>query len=284
MKVNKHTGKVIIAGAGPGDPELITIKTIRWLQRAEVILTDRLVSAEILKLYANPQAEIIYVGKQRGRGASTPQSSINQLLVQYAQSGKLLVRLKGGDVSVFSNILDELKILAQHKIPYEIIPGITAGLGAAAYSGIPLTARGFSNAIRFLTFYKTDVLSSEYWKDLADTDDTLVFYMSTETLEQVVDNLVKNKIAAEKLLAVVEQATTPNQQVYVSSLYEYEKRLRGKEFISPSLVIIGKVVSLHEQFAWLAGTDTHQPYFDEVSAAIKKLITPDKEKLYAGRA
>src|ERR1700730_1266727 len=179
MNENKHTGKVIISGAGPGDPELVTIKTVRWLQQAEVILTDRLVSAEILNLYANPKAEIIYVGKQCGRGASTPQSTINQLLVQYAKSGKLVVRLKGGDVSVFSNILDELKILVQYKIPYAIVPGITAGLGAAAYSGIPLTARGLSNAVRFLTYYKTDVLDSDYWKDLADTDDTLVFYMSS---------------------------------------------------------------------------------------------------------
>src|ERR1700730_2639269 len=150
MNENKHTGKVIISGAGPGDPELVTIKTVRWLQQAEVILTDRLVSAEILNLYANPKAEIIYVGKQCGRGASTPQSTINQLLVKYAKQGKLVVRLKGGDVSVFSNIFDELQTLVGHDIPYEIIPGITAASGAAAYSGIPLTARGYANSVRIL--------------------------------------------------------------------------------------------------------------------------------------
>ena|ERR1700730_2946453 len=284
MNENKHTAKVIIAGAGPGDPELVTVKTVRYLQQAEVILTDRLVSADILRLYANANAEIIYVGKQCRRGASTPQSTINQLMIQYAKAGKLVVRLKGGDVSVFSNILDELQTLVEQKIPYEIIPGITAGLGAAAYSGIPLTARGYSNAVRFLTYYKSEVLSKAYWQDLAATDDTLVFYMSSETLEQVVTNLVGNNIATEKMLAVIEQATTPYQQVYVSSLYDYDLKLKGKEFVSPSLVIIGKVVSLHEQFAWLMNSEIHLPYFEPVSAAVKNLITTQKESVYAGRA
>src|SRR5580765_1262264 len=121
MKQQQHKGKVVIAGAGPGDPELITLKTARYLQMAEVILTDRLVSAEILAHHANEKAEIIYVGKQCRRGASTPQATINQLLVQYANAGKLVVRLKGGDVSIFSNILDELEILVQNEISYEII-------------------------------------------------------------------------------------------------------------------------------------------------------------------
>ena len=206
MQQHQQIGKVIIAGAGPGDPDLITLKTARYLQQADVILTDRLVSADILDELANKKAEIIYVGKQCRRGASTPQSTINQLLVQYAKAGKLVVRLKGGDVSIFSNIMDELEILVQNEISYEIIPGVTAALGAAAYAGIPLTARGYSNAVRFLTFYKSDILSAEYWMELATTDDTLVFYMSSETLPGVVQNLVSNNISKEKLLAVVEQA------------------------------------------------------------------------------
>jgi len=284
MQQHQQIGKVIIAGAGPGDPDLITLKTVRYLQQADVILTDRLVSAEILDEFANKNAEIIYVGKQCRRGASTPQSTINQLLVQHAKAGKLVVRLKGGDVSIFSNILDELEILVQHAISYEIIPGVTAALGAAAHAGIPLTARGYSNAVRFLTLYKSDILSAEYWKELAATEDTLVFYMSAETLPDVVANLLSNKISEEKLLAIIEQATTPFQQVHVSSLYEYELKLKGKEFISPSLVIIGKVVNLQEKFGWIANSDTRESYFEQLSAAIKNLVTIQKESVYAGRA
>jgi len=284
MEQLQHIGKVIIAGAGPGDPELITVKTTRFLQQADVILSDRLVSAEILHQYANGNAEIIYVGKQCRRGASTPQSTINQLLVHHAKAGRLVVRLKGGDVSIFSNILDELQALVENKIPYEIVPGITAGMGAAATAGIPLTARGYANAVRFLTLYKSDLLTQEYWKDLANTTDTLVFYMSSETLETVVNNLTANKISEENLIAVVEQATTPFQRVHVSSLYDYEINLKGREFISPSLIIVGKVVSLQEQFGWLANSSSNESYFEQVSAAIKNLITTQKESVYAGRA
>lgn len=284
MNELQNSGKVVIAGAGPGDPELVTFKTIRFLQRADVILTDRLVSPEILEAFANPKAEIIYVGKQCRRGASTPQNTINQLMIQYAQNGKLVVRLKGGDVSIFSNILDELEVLVEHKISYEIIPGVTAALGAAAYAGIPLTARGYSNAVRFLTLYKSDVLSKEYWKELAASEDTLVFYMSSETLESVVTNLLSNNISNQKLIAVVEQATTPFQKIHTSSFAEYQTRLKGKEFISPSLVIIGKVVELHEQFSWIANNENNEAYFGQLSASIKNLVTTQKESAYAGRA
>jgi len=206
------------------------------------------------------------------------------LLVEYANEGKIVLRLKGGDVSVFSNILDELEALIEHGIPYEVVPGISAALGAAACSGIPLTARGYSTAVRFLTFYKSDVLTSEYWKELAQTSDTLVFYMSSETIDGVVSNLVTHEISPDKLLAVVEQATTPYQKVHISSLYEFESNLKGIQLASPSLIIIGKVVNLHEQFSWLTNSESNELYFDQVSAAIKNLITPRKEKLYAGRA
>jgi uroporphyrin-III C-methyltransferase len=259
--MNQIKGRVILAGAGCGDPELITLKAVRYLQQADVVLTDRLVSKDILKQHVNKSADIIYVGKQCRRGFSTPQKSINELMVQYALEGKLVVRLKGGDVSVFSNILDELEALAMHHIPYEIIPGVSAAMGAAAYAGIPLTARGYSTAIRLLTFYKADVVTKAYWKELANTDDTLVFYMSSETLDGVVANLLKNRIGNEKLLAVVEQATTPMQQVHISSLKDYHLNFAGKVFASPTLVIIGKVVALHEKFAWLNNIPEAGEYF-----------------------
>jgi len=261
MSEEKKYGKVILAAAGPGDPELITAKAIRYLQQADVVLTDRLVSDDILKNYVNPGAEVIYVGKQCRRGFSTPQQTINELIVEYAEQGKLVVRLKGGDVSIFSNILDELETLVAHKIPYEIVPGVTAALGAAAYSGIPLTARGYSTAVRFLTYYKSDVVTDEYWQELANTGDTLVFYMSADTADAVVGNLLRFGISNDKQIAVIEQATTPLQNIHISEIYKYADILGGKKFISPSLIIIGKVVALHEQFSWLNNNVTSELYF-----------------------
>lgn len=258
---SKKIGKVILVGAGCGDPELITVKAVRWLQDADVVLTDRLVSKDILRDYVSKNAEIIYVGKQCRRGFSTPQKSINELIVQFANEGKLVVRLKGGDVSLFSNILDELETVVENNIPYEIVPGVSAAMGAAAYAGIPLTARGYSTAVRLLTFYKNDVVTDAYWQELAKTDDTLVFYMSSETLDGIVENLLKHGIGADKSLAVIEQATTTMQQVHISGLNEYENKLKGKVFVSPTLVMIGKVVTLNERFGWVENATEQEEYF-----------------------
>lgn len=265
MATGNVNGKVILAAAGPGDPELITAKAIRYLQQADVVLTDRLVSDEIIRLYVNTAAELVYVGKQCRRGASTPQEAINELIVQYAQQGKLVVRLKGGDVSIFSNVLDELIVLKEHGIPYEIVPGVTAALGAAAYSGIPLTARGYTTAVRFLTSYKSDIVSEAYWKELAKTNDTLVFYMSAETIDSVVSSLLKHGIADNVHLALIEQATTPKQNVYTCNIHDYATTLKGQSLVSPSLVIIGSVVALHEQFAWIQNSNSKEYHFKPVA-------------------
>jgi len=277
-------GKVILAGAGPGDPELITLKAARYLQKADVILTDRLVSDEILKQWANPAAEIIYVGKQCRRGNSTPQETINELLVEYAAQGKLVVRLKGGDASVFSNILDELETVYQNNIPFEIIPGVTAALGAAAYAGIPLTARGYTTAVRFLTYYKSDVLTDEYWEELANTSDTLVFYMSSETLDQVIDKLTKFNISSDCHVAVIEQATTPLQNIYKSNIYNFSHNFKGQQFISPSLVIIGKVVALNEQFNWIVNSNSKEHYFNPVAPLTNKIDSNNNKEKNVNRA
>jgi uroporphyrin-III C-methyltransferase/precorrin-2 dehydrogenase/sirohydrochlorin ferrochelatase/uroporphyrin-III C-methyltransferase len=278
MSNQSTIGKVIITGAGPGDPDLITVKAVNHLQKADVVLTDRLVSDEILKLYVSSEAKVIYVGKQCRKGNSTPQEEINELIVEYAKQGKYVVRLKGGDVSIFSNVLDEYETLIANKIPYEVVPGITAASGAAAYAGIPLTARGHSTAVRILTYYKSDIVSDEYWKDLATTTDTLVFYMSAETLDKAVNKLIQFGIGKDKHIAVIEQATTPLQNVYASNVYDYFKKISGQNFVSPSLVIIGKVAALHEQFNWIANSDSKDYYFKPVTPLENKLTKPNQLK------
>lgn len=277
-------GKVILAGAGPGDPDLITVKTANYLQQADVVLTDRLVSKVILQRYVRPAAQIIEVGKQCRRGVSTPQETINQLIVKYATAGKLVVRLKGGDVAFFSNVLDELEVLVANQIAYEIVPGITAASGASAYAGIPLTARNHATAVRFLTYYQSSVVSDDYWKELAATTDTLVFYMSSETLDGLVNHLIANKIAADTKLAVIEQATTTYQQVYTCGIYEYAEKLKDRSFLSPSLIIVGKVVALQESFAWFSGSNLGEYYFKPLTSTVKSIHTHEQPKQYAGRA
>jgi uroporphyrin-III C-methyltransferase/precorrin-2 dehydrogenase/sirohydrochlorin ferrochelatase/uroporphyrin-III C-methyltransferase len=277
MDIKKIKGKVILASAGTGDPELITIKAARYLQEADIVLTDRLVSEEILTRYVKASATILRVGKQCRRGLSTPQESINELLVEYAQQGKLVVRLKGGDASVFSNILDELQTLHENNIPFEIIPGVTAALGAAAYAGIPLTARDHSTAVRLLTYYKSDLINDAYWKELAATDDTLVFYMSADTVNEVAKKLTQHHIAPDKLVAVIEQATTPFQKVFVTDLYDYLLNHTSKTFLSPSLIIIGKVVALHQQFSWFTANDKRDYYFKPLTALADMRIGKSKK-------
>src|ERR1043166_510658 len=154
-------GKVVIAGAGPGDAELITVKLQRRLAQADVIITDRLVNPSIIQEYARKNAEVIFTGKQGYHDGSVSQEEINQLIVRYALAAKKVLRLKGGDVAFFSNVLDELRCLAVNEIDFEIIPGITAASGASAYAGIPLTARGFSRGVQVLTLHQCSHYSTE---------------------------------------------------------------------------------------------------------------------------
>jgi uroporphyrin-III C-methyltransferase len=265
MNPNKLIQKVIFAGAGPGDPELITLKTIRHLREADVVITDRLVSDVILETYVNPGALVLHAGKQRKREGSTPQHIINELLVEYALQGRKVVRLKGGDVSVFSNLLDELLALNKYQIPYEIVPGITAACGAAAYAGIPLTARNHAQAVRFLTLHKNDVIQSPYWNELAHTEDTLVFYMSGATTEELVKQLTDHGISRDIFIAVIEQATTPQQKVFSSPIHDYQMEFGKRDYISPSLIIVGKVAGLHAELKWKMETEAgSESYFKPI--------------------
>lgn len=265
-------GKVILAGAGPGDPDLISVKALKYLQKADVILTDRLVSPELIENYANKEAEVIYVGKQCSKGIHTPQKSINDLIVEYALLGKLVLRLKGGDSMLFSNVLDELKVLKENNIDYEIVPGISAAFGAAAYAGIPLTARDYSRGVRFLTLYNLNHIQQEQWKDWAVTDDTLVFYMSGQQLNTLSQSLLQNGLVESKAIAVIQQATTPFQQIKVFSYEDLKKETLPEFEHVPTLLIVGNVVNLHQDFAWIQENDTTKSYFDNHKIVLKDAV------------
>lgn len=267
-------GKVVFIGAGPGDPELLTIKALRWLQRADVIVADRLVSPEILTHYATPSAVIIHAGKQGNSNASTPQSFINNLLVEHAKAGRLVIRLKGGDISIFSNILDELQTLVSSDIDYELVPGITAALGAAAYAGLPLTARGFSTAVRFLTAYRDDLIDNRYWQDLAETEDTLIFYMSSAPIDHLVARLLDNDIPEDRWITVIEQATTPGQRISNYPIREFPSGSLARSWQSPTLIIIGKVGALQPAFQWLPESGSDTSYFSPADRTALKQSSP----------
>jgi len=267
-------GKVVLVAAGPGDPDLITVRGAQWLAKADVILTDRLVSREILTRYASPLAKLIEVGKQAGSGSSTPQSEIGRLMLEHAIGNKLVVRLKGGDVSIYSNILDELEILVAYEVPFEIVPGVTAALGAAAYAGIPLTARGYSTGVRLLTYYRDSAVSESQWHDLAHTEDTLVFYMSSQSLPALAARLFEAGMSGDKPLVIIEQATTESQMVHPSDIRQCLATPPAHR--SPALVVIGDVARLHNKFSWFHPNREGSEYFESLPSVLSPNVqTPD---------
>ena len=272
----QQRGNVIFVGAGPGDPELLTIKAVKVLRSAEVVITDRLVSEEIIAEHVPCTAQIITVGKQGGSGLSASQKEINELLIEKAKQHNNIVRLKGGDVSIFSNILDELLVLQNAGISYQIIPGITALSGAAAYTGIPLTARGMATGIRVLTYYINTIIAGDEWSEMAKMKDTLVFYMSGNSLGEIIHQLLLHGAEAATPFVIVEQATTPNQFVHQSTLANFFNGKKVDGFISPSLAIIGKVAGLYQQFAWLPNNNEREPYFTSLDNPLTQIFNPIK--------
>jgi uroporphyrin-III C-methyltransferase len=240
--------KVFFIGAGPGDPELITIKGVNVLKDSEVVIYDRLVNEKILELYCDPNAKKIFVGKQGHTSHSTPQSEINSIILNETEKHEKIARLKGGDVSIFANIVDELEILYQNNIPFEIIPGITSASGMSAYTGIPLTARDLSRGVRFLTFLSNENISQSLWEDFTNTSDTLIFYMSTKYSKYILQNL-KNR-NCDKPFAFIQNATSIYQKVIVSNIQEYEEIEIPRNTEGPTLFIIGEVVKYYEKFKW----------------------------------
>ncbi|UAY54246.1 uroporphyrinogen-III C-methyltransferase [Arachidicoccus terrestris] len=243
--------KVSIIGAGPGDAELLTLKAARLLGEADVVLTDRLVNQDIVDTHVRIGAKVIFVGKEgRTQSGSVAQKEIDHLIVKYARQGRKVVRLKGGDVAIFSNVLDELESLKTAGISYQIVPGITAASGASAYSGMPLTARGYSRGVRFLTYSDRYAVEPGYWAELARTEDTLVFYMTGENWFELATLLQKNGIDPTKYVSVIQQATTPFQQIFTYQFRNLKEPLEKQSFISPSLIVIGRVPQLHQQYCW----------------------------------
>lgn len=250
MNDNQHIGRVILAGAGPGDADLITLRLQQRLGEADVIIVDRLVNPEIIDRHAYKDALVLMTGKQGFHDGSVAQEDINKLIIGHAKNGKTVLRLKGGDVAFFSNVLDELWSLTENNIPFEIIPGITAASGASAYAGIPLTGRGYAKNVQFITFNPCSQYDDEKWKSFVNADETLVFYMAAKSLDILREQLLRHSLKADTPLAVIEQATTRFQKVHVSTVNRCVDEFAGLHFSSPSLVIVGEVVALHKHFNW----------------------------------
>ena len=243
-----ETGEVWLVGAGPGDPDLLTFRALRLMQQADVVLYDRLVSPAIVNL-CRRDADRIYVGKRRADHA-VPQGEINQLLVDLAQQGKTVVRLKGGDPFIFGRGGEEIELLAQSGIPFQIVPGITAASGCATYAGIPLTHRDHAQSCVFVTGHLKDGSVDLNWSMLANPQQTVVIYMGLIGLPQICQKLIEHGVAPSMPIALIEQGTTPNQRVYTGELQSMPRVIENKNVKAPTLIIIGSVVSLQDNLAW----------------------------------
>ena len=241
-------GEVILVGAGPGDPELLTLKALRALQDADVILYDRLVSADVLDL-ARRDAERICVGKSAG-GAATPQEVINSLLIEHAQRGRRVVRLKGGDPFVFGRGGEELEALAVARIPFSVVPGVTAALGAAAIANIPLTHRDHAHSVSFVTAHADGEDPAADWRALARPGQTAVFYMGLARIEHIAARLIAHGAPPDRPTCVVSAATGPSQQVIAGTLRDIHALCASAAPASPALLIVGDVVALRERLDW----------------------------------
>jgi uroporphyrin-III C-methyltransferase / precorrin-2 dehydrogenase / sirohydrochlorin ferrochelatase len=241
-------GQVTLVGAGPGDPELLTLKALRALQDADVILHDRLVSPAVLDM-ARRDAERICVGKAAGNIGST-QAEINHLLIEHARLGSRVVRLKGGDPFIFGRGGEELQALAEARIDFSVIPGITAAAGCAAYAGIPLTHRDYAHSVSFVTGHADKTGKEPDWRALSAPGHTAVFYMGLARLEHILAKLLEHGARADLPAGLVVRGTSPQQQVIVATLATLSSAARRAELESPALLIVGEVVALQDTLAW----------------------------------
>jgi len=241
-------GEVYLVGAGPGDPDLLTFRSLRLMQQADVVVYDRLVSKEILALVRR-DSELIYVGKQRDNH-SLPQESINALLARLAKSGKRVVRLKGGDPFIFGRGAEEIETLVQENINFQVVPGITAASGCATYAGIPLTHRDHAQSCTFVTGHLKDNSVNLNWEQLAAPNQTIVIYMGLVGLKTICESLIQHGAPTDLPIALIQQGTTHTQRVITATLSSIYQKIEHENIQPPTLFIIGTVVSLHNNLKW----------------------------------
>ncbi|MEK4426770.1 uroporphyrinogen-III C-methyltransferase [Solibacillus sp. FSL K6-1523] len=255
-------GKVYIVGAGPGDVELITVKGLRCIKEADVIFYDRLINKELLD-YAMPSAKLIYCGKLPNRHAMI-QDHINYSLVQYASQGKIVTRLKGGDPFVFGRGGEEAEVLAAHQIPFEIVPGITSGIAAPAYAGIPVTHRDYSSSFAIVTGHMREGKDDSIkWESLATGVDTLAIYMGVGNLPYICSQLLKHGRKPSTPVALVHMGTFKEQQTVTGTLETISQNVRESNVSNPSMIIVGEVVSVREKINWFEQKLETERYLNE---------------------
>lgn len=263
-RTRNENGEMYLIGAGPGDAELLTLKAYRLIQQTDVVMFDWLVNPDIINMIPS-HVERIFVGKKCGQH-SMQQADICQLMVEVAQTGKNIVRLKGGDPAIFARAAEECDILAQHQIDFAIVPGITAASGASAYAGIPLTHRECAQSVRFITAHLKSASDEPNWQALvagasACHGETLVFYMGLKRIDTIMQRLEKHGLPSNTAVAVIDQATTKQQQVCVGTLENIAQRVSSENFQGPAVTIVGEVVNKRHQVNLSLLSNSVQPLY-----------------------